>query len=240
MKIESLTNGRVKEWMKLKIKKVRDEKGLFLIEGEHLIVEAGKHKLIKEIISCDETLEADFFVTKEIMKKLSDQVSISSRIAVCYKKQELPIQDKILILDQIQDPGNLGTMIRSAFAFDFLDIVISEDTVDLYNEKVVRASEGMLFSVNVIRKELKPFLEEIKKEYQILTTDVKEGKNIKQVALNKKLALIIGNEGQGVKESIKKQASEFIKIPINKNCESLNAGIAASILMYEIKEKSHE
>ncbi len=238
MKIESLSNGRVKEWLKLKNKKVRDEKGLFLIEGEHLIEEAQKQKLIKEIISIDETLEGDFYVTKEIMKKLTSQVSISSRIAVCYKKQELPIQDKILVLDRIQDPGNLGTMIRSALAFGFFDIVISEDTVDLYNEKVVRSSEGMLFNINVIRKDLEIFLKEIKSEYQILATDVKNGENIKQISVSNKVALIIGNEGQGVQEKIKNYSNKFIKIPINKNCESLNAGVAASILMYEIMEKN--
>lgn len=238
MKIESLSNGRVKEWIKLKNKKVRDEKGLFLIEGEHLIEEAQKQKLIKEIISIDETLEGDFYVTKEIMKKLTSQVSISSRIAVCYKKQELPIQDKILVLDRIQDPGNLGTMIRSALAFGFFDIVISEDTVDLYNEKVVRSSEGMLFNINVIRKDLEIFLKEIKSEYQILATDVKNGENIKQISVSNKVALIIGNEGQGVQEKIKNYSNKFIKIPINKNCESLNAGVAASILMYEIMEKN--
>lgn len=234
MKIESLQNTNVKEWCKLKNKKDRDQSGLFLIEGEHLIEEAQKQNLIKEIISCEDTLDADFYVTKDIMKKISSQVSISSRVAICYKKKEEEIQNKILILDNIQDPGNFGTMIRSAIAFGFTDIVASFDTVDLYNEKVVRASEGMLFHVNVVRKELSTFLEEIQNDYQILLTDVKKGKNIKEITLQDKIAIVIGNEGQGVREEIKNMASQFIKIPIQKTCESLNAGVAASILMYEV------
>ncbi len=234
MKIESLQNTNVKEWCKLKNKKDRDQSGLFLIEGEHLIEEAQKQNLIKEIISCEDTLDADFYVTKDIMRKISSQVSISSRVAICYKKKEEEIQNKILILDNIQDPGNFGTMIRSAIAFGFTDIVASFDTVDLYNEKVVRASEGMLFHVNVVRKELLTFLEEIQNDYQILLTDVKKGKNIKEITLQDKIAIVIGNEGQGVREEIKNMASQFIKIPIQKTCESLNAGVAASILMYEV------
>ena len=234
MKIESLQNTNVKEWCKLKNKKDRDQSGLFLIEGEHLIEEAQKQNLIKEIISCEDTLDADFYVTKDIMRKISSQVSISSRVAICYKKKEEEIQNKILILDNIQDPGNFGTMIRSAIAFGFTDIVASFDTVDLYNEKVVRASEGLLFHVNVVRKELPTFLEEIQNDYQILLTDVKKGKNIKEITLQDKIAIVIGNEGQGVREEIKNMASQFIKIPIQKTCESLNAGVAASILMYEV------
>lgn len=237
MKIESLSNSRVKEWEKLKTKKYRDETGLFLIEGEHLIKEAEKKKVIKEIISYKEQEEADFYVTEQIMKKLSNQVSISNRIAICYKLEEEPLKDKILILDNIQDPGNLGTMIRSALAFDFQDIVIGTDTVDLYNEKVIRASEGMLFHINVVRKDLKDFLNKIKNDYQILITDVRKGKNIKDISIQKKVALIIGNEGNGVKEELKKYATSFIKINMNESVESLNAGVAASILMYELYER---
>lgn len=234
MKIESLQNSHVKEWAKLKNKKDRDDTGLFLVEGEHLIEEAKKQNVIKEIISCDESLEANFYVTKEIMKKISSQMSISSRVAVCYKIKEAPIKDKILILDNIQDPGNFGTMIRSAVAFGFTDIVVSPDTVDLYNEKVVRASEGMLFHVNVLKRELLPFLKEIMSEYQVLTTDVEKGENIKKIPLQEKFAIVIGNEGQGIREEIKSIATHFIKIPIKEECESLNAGVAASILMYEV------
>lgn len=238
MKIESTTNNHVKEWVKLKEKKYRDETGLFLVEGEHLILEAEKKNLIKEIISMDESLDADFYVTKEIMKKISNQVSLASRVAVCYKMEEQLISNKILVLDNIQDPGNLGTLIRSAVAFGFQDIILSNDSVDLYNEKVIRASEGMIFHINVLRKDLNCFLESIQNDYQILITDVKKGENIKDININKNIALVIGNEGQGIKEEFKKYASNLIKINMSDTCESLNAGVAGSILMYEVN--SHE
>lgn len=233
MYIESLTNNRVKEWVKLKEKKYRDEKGLFIIEGEHLIIEAEKKNLIKEIISIDKDKKADFFVTKEIMKKISDQKSISDRIAICKKKADNPPKNKILILDGIQDPGNLGTMIRSAVAFNFDTIVLSNDSVDLYNPKVIRSSEGMLFHINIIRRDLGNFLKELP-DYTIIATDVSKGKNIKEIELKEKFALIIGNEGTGIKDETKNYANEFVNLKMNSNCESLNAGVAASIFMYEM------
>lgn len=240
MNIESLTNARVKEWAKLKEKKYRDETGLFIIEGDHLIEEAKKKNIIKEIISIDTEESADFYVTNEIMKKISNQVSISKSIAVCYKLKEENIKNNVLVLDGIQDPGNLGTMIRSAVAFNFDTIVLSNDSVDLYNDKVIRASEGMLFHINIIRKNLNEFLEENKNDYNILVTDVSNGENIRNILRKQKTILVIGNEGNGVKEETKQYKNHFIKLNMNENCESLNAGVAASILMYEINEAKYE
>lgn len=240
MHIESLSNHHVKEWVKLKNKKYRDEVGLFLIEGDHLIHEAQKKNCIKEIISIDEKIEADYYVTPEIMKKISNQVSISSSVAICYKLKESEPKMRILVLDGIQDPGNLGTMIRSAVGFSFDTIVMSLDTVDLYNDKVVRASEGMFFHINLIRSDLKEFLEKYSSDYTVLVTDVKNGENIKKINKLDNILLVIGNEGRGVKEEIKKYKDYFIKLNMNPTCESLNAGVAASILMYEINEAQHE
>lgn len=234
MFITSLQNQHVKDWVKLKDKKYRDETNLFLIEGDHLISEAKKEDCIVTLISINKNEQADFYVTPEIMKKISSQKSIANKVAICKKKQEQPLGNKVLVLDGLQDPGNLGTIIRSAVAFSFDTILLSEDTVDLYNEKVVRATEGMLFKINIIRKDLNTILTEMQKEYQILVTDVKIGKTGKDIMKTEKIALIIGNEGKGIKDTTRKFATEYIKIPMNKNCESLNAGVAASILMYEL------
>lgn len=233
MFIESLQNSHVKEWCKLKEKKYRDEANLFLIEGEHLIEEAKKKNLITTILSVDKELDADYYVTPEIMKKISNQVSISSRIAICKKQEEKPLGKKVLVLDGLQDPGNLGTIIRSAVAFSFDTILLSEDSVDVYNDKAIRATEGMLFKINIVRKNLMEALKEMK-EYQILATDVKSGKNIKEIHKKEKLAIVIGSEGKGVKEKTRSFATDFIKINMNPACESLNAGVSASILMYEV------
>ncbi len=234
MNITSLQNSHVKEWVKLNNKKYRDEVGLFLIEGEHLINEAKKENCLVTLITTNKQEIADFYVTPEIMKKISNQKSSTSKIAVCKKKIEKPLGNKVLVLDGIQDPGNLGTMIRSAVAFSFDSILLSEDSVDVYNDKTIRATEGMLFKINIVRKNLEIALTEMQKNYQILATDVNKGKRTSEMTKEKKLALIIGNEGSGMKESTKTFASEFLKIPMSQECESLNAGVAASIFMYEL------
>ena len=146
---------------------------------------------------------------------------------------EKEIQGNVCLLDNIQDPGNLGTIIRSAVAFDIKTIILSNDSVDLYNDKVIRASEGMLFHINIIRMDLKDAIKELKeKNYTIYGTDVIKGTTLKEIAFDDKTAITIGNEGQGMKEELKKLSDKMIHIPIN--CESLNAGVAASIIFYEV------
>ncbi len=240
MYIESLNNSHVKEWLKLKTKKYRDQECLFLIEGEHLIEEAQKKNCLKEIISQDPNLKADYYVSPVIMKKICSQESSPSRMAVCFKIPEQPLQNKILVLDGIQDPGNLGTIIRSAVAFAFDTIVLSNDTVDLYNEKVIRSSEGMLFHINIIRTDLIPFLKQEQNTYTIFGTDVHRGQAIRKLQMPPNFMLVIGNEGKGIKPEIKELCHQFINLPMTKNCESLNAAVAASILMYECFEGLNE
>ncbi len=235
MIITSLTNSHVKEWVKLNDKKYRDQTGLFIIEGEHLIKEAEKKNCIKEIISCDQSLPADFYVTEEIIKKISKQVSIAKRIAICFKKLEEDLQNKILILDGIQDPGNLGTIIRSAVAFEFDSIVLSEDSVDLYNDKVIRASEGMFFHINIMRKNLTEFLNTLNVQgYTLIGTKIQDGEKIESLKNIEKIAIIMGNEGQGVKPNILEKCHHYVSIPMSSNCESLNVGVATSIILYEM------
>ena len=237
MKIESVNNNKVKEWCKLKEKRFRDETNLFLIEGDHLINNARIKGKIVAIISNDSTMEIPgipfYLVTPAIMKKISTQVTSSKVIAICQKKEEKQINGVTCLLDNIQDPGNLGTIIRSAVAFKIDTLVLSNDSVDLYNDKVIRASEGMIFDLNIIRKNLVDVINELKaKNYKIYGTDVCQGKNLKKISFNEKTAIIIGNEGLGMKEEIKKECDEMIHIDIN--CESLNAGVAASIIFYEV------
>ena len=164
MKIESLNNSKVKNWAKLKEKKYRDETNLFLVEGDHLLNSAMVNGSIVEIISTDETMEIPgipfYLVTDSIMKKLSSQVSSTKVIGVCKKSEEQEIAGHVCLLDNIQDPGNLGTTIRSAVAFNINTLILSNDTVDLYNEKVIRASEGMIFHLNIISNDLAYIIKE--------------------------------------------------------------------------------
>ena len=234
MNITSLQNEHVKYWVHLQDKKFRDEEKVFLIEGDHLITEARNAGLKLQTIGLDAS--DDFIVTKEILKKISTQKSGCNKAAVVSFLPEKTLTGNILVLDNIQDPGNLGTIIRSAVAFNMPNIILSDDSADLYNPKVIRSTEGMIFKVNVKRQNLQDVLPKLKDDgYKIIGTNVDSGENIQKYK-KEKIALVIGNEGIGLKESTKSFCDEFVNIKMNENCESLNAGVAASILMYEVNK----
>ncbi len=233
MVITSLKNAKVKYWVSLQNKKVRDALQVFLIEGDHLINEAQKRGLIVETISYTNKL-ADYYVTKEIMQKISTQKSVCANAAVVRFQEPKEIKGNVLILDGIQDPGNLGTIIRSSQAFNFATLILSSNTVDLYNDKVIRATEGMLFNTNVLRANLGEIIPELKRQgYTIWGTDVRGGQDIKNINKNK-IALVMGSEGQGLDKEVKDLCDGLVYIKMMPACESLNVGVAASILMYEV------
>lgn len=242
MLITSVNNNHIKELCRLKEKKYRDITGLFLVEGEHLVCEAIKNNLIKEVIVLDKkTFDYDSeitYVSDSIMKKLSSMDSYPNIIGVCYKRKEENIGSRVLILEDIQDPGNLGTIIRSAVAFDIDTVILSPKTVDLYNSKVIRSTQGMIFRLNIITRELVPTIDMLKKDnYLILGTNVRNGVNIKNINIPNKFALIIGNEGNGMSNDISLLCNKNVYIKINERVESLNAAVAASILLYEINNE---
>lgn len=236
MKITSLNNPKVVFWAKLKMKKYRDIEHLFIVESEHLVSEALKKGIVKEIITTEEKeYEVPTYnVSAEIMKRISTLITPSKIMAVCEYLMPDDIKGNILLLDHIQDPGNLGTIIRSAVAFNFSTIIVSEDTVDFYNDKVIRSSEGMIFNINLVKDDLLSIIPVLKeKGYKIYGTDVKKGKNIKTID-NKECAIIIGSEGKGMSIEVKELCDDFIYINMSKTCESLNAAVASSIIMYEV------
>lgn len=242
MLITSLNNEHIKELIKLKEKKYRDLSNTFLIEGRHLVLEAHREKKIVELIlEQDELFPLDtntLYVSSNVMKRLSDLSTPSNVMAVVEKLDEKPIGEKILILDNIQDPGNLGTIIRSAVAFNFDTLVLSPKTVDLYNPKVVRSTQGMMFHINIIVREPVNFINELKNEgYKIVGTKVTNGVDVRDSKTYSHFALIIGNEGKGMSEELSELCDEYLYIKMNDQCESLNAAVAASILMYEISNK---
>ena len=232
--IESVNNERIKEYSKLNTKKYRDESGLFIVEGEHLVEEALKKTQAVEIFSLDDKHTQ---VSEAVMRKLSNLNTPPRILAVCKKLKEEEIKGNILILDGIQDPGNLGTIIRSAVAFGIDTIVTSLDTVDYYNVKTLRASEGMVFNINIVEKDLNELLPELKNTHRIYTTNVVNGTDVSKIDINKPYAIVMGNEGNGVKREIANMCDEAIYIPMNNNCESLNVAIATSIILYEFSKK---
>lgn len=242
MHITSINNEYIKEISKLNEKKYRDKSNKYLIEGLHLVTEALKYDIIDTIIIREdfsyETNIKHIIVSNEVMKKLSDNPSIPKIMAVVNKKESTIKGNKILLLDRLQDPGNLGTIIRSAVAFNFDTIILSNDTVDLYNSKVLRSTQGMLFNINILRQDLTNVINELKNNnYTIYGTKVDNGYDVKEINNINKFALIIGNEGTGISDNILKQCDKYLYIKMNNNCESLNAGVAASILMYEMGNK---
>ena len=243
MLITSINNRHIKEIAKLKEKKYRDNSDVILVETKHLVMEAYKAGLIKELIlEQNEIYPLDvptLYVSSDVIKKISTIDSPSNVMALVYKKKnDVELGEKILILDKIQDPGNLGAIIRSAVAFNIDTIVCSLDTVDLYNSKVVRASQGMLFHIPIMVRDINKFIKDIKSlDYKIVGTKVTNGTDVRDASVYSHFALVIGNEGQGMSREIDDLCDEYLYIKMNEDCESLNASVAASILMYEINNK---
>ena len=235
----SIENEHIKEIKKLNNKKYRDLNGKFIIEGKHLVEEAIKNNLVEEILLLEGNNEKydvkTNYVNGKVMKYITELDNPSKIIGICHKKNDKIQGNHILILDDIQDPGNLGTIIRSAVAFNIDTIILSKTGVDLYNSKVLRSTQGMIFNLNIVVSDIKEEILKLKNDnYKILTTNVEGGKLVKSIEKNQKFAIIIGNEGKGVSKEIKELSDEYIYIEMNKKCESLNAAVATSIILYEL------
>ena len=251
MLITSLENERIKNYIKLKSKKYRDLTNTFIVEGEHLVLEAYRAGLLEEIIleqssvfPIDLPNERKVYVPQNILDKISDVENPPYVMGLCRKKEESDnLGSRILMLDGVQDPGNLGTILRSSKAFNVDTVVLSLDTVDLYNPKVIRATQGMLFHMNVVRRDLVDEINKLKsEEIPIYVTRVEYGEDIRYLKAKdkRKFALVMGNEGKGVREEIKDLADKYIYIEMNDMVESLNVGVATSILLYELQDKGEQ
>lgn len=241
MTYTSINNPKIKYLYKLKDKKFRDKEKLYIIEGEHLVKEALKRNLVKEIY-CLENVNIDYpninYISSDVMKHITSLNSIPQVIALCIKEEKKEIGNKIVILEDVQDPGNIGTIIRSAVAFNVDTVILTKGCADIYSPKVLRATQGMIFHLNIINDEIEnitPILKQ--KNIKILGTKVDNGKNLQTIEKMDKFAIIMGNEGSGVKKETLDICDEYIYIQMNKNCESLNVGVATSIILYELDKK---
>lgn len=252
--ITSKENEIVKSIKKLKDKKYRDEMGLYLIEGIKIIEEAIEEKaIIDKIVICDECIQSSeisqkllyeiakfdcIYVSKKVFDSLTTVVAPQGILAVVKKNtNNIKIdynEDIILVLDGLQDPGNLGTILRTADSINLKQIIVSKQTADVYNPKVVRSTMGAIFRVKVIEAEnLESTLKEIKKnKFKILATSLGGTDNIYDVEYKKK-AIVIGNEANGVSKETLDLADQKVIIPMLGKTESLNAAVATGVILYE-------
>jgi len=232
MKITSISNKIIKETAKLHMKKYRDKEGVFLVEGYHLYEEAEKVGNIKQVFTTDEKITGKnvVYVNDLVLEKLAQTKRPQPVLTVCEKVKSGPLTDKVLILEKIQDPGNLGTLMRSALAFGFNTIIL-DNTVDIYNDKVLRSTQGAIFKLNIIEMETMDFIQ-THPEYKVYGTSM-YGQDLKFIENGTKLAVVLGNEGSGVSDEVLVATYRNITIRM-KEVESLNVGVAGSIVMHHI------
>ena len=235
----SIDNEKIKMIKKLQTKKFRDIDNLFIVEGDHLVKEAYNAGLLKTLIIEEDyefSLEVEkMYCTSKVMKYLSELDTPKKVMGVCLKRNNKVTGNRILALDGVQDPGNLGTIIRSAVAFNVDTIILSEECVDLYNSKVIRASQGMLFHINIVIGNLKEILSSLN-DYKIYGTKVDGGTSLDNILVPEKFVIVMGNEGNGMSNEISNICDNYIYIDMNSNCESLNVAVATSIILYELRK----
>lgn len=217
----------------------------FLIEGFHLIEEAFQSGWEVETVIVQEGVNPPDWMSEDGITLVDERVfneitqtETPQGIAAIVNMQDLPVKTDtyILLVDAIQDPGNLGTIIRTADAAGFSKIVLGTGTVDVYNDKVIRASQGSIFHISIVQASLDETIARLKQEnYTIWASALKNAINYNEVESEGKAALIVGNEGAGISDEVLQLADKIVKIPIYGKAESLNVSIAAGILMYKMR-----
>lgn len=252
--ITSKENEIIKNIRKLKDKKYRDQQNEYVIEGIKIIKEAIIEKAnIHLIVVCEDCIEENsidqktlyeiakykvVYVTKKIFETLTDVVSPQGVLAIIEKgQQEKNIdytKDLIIVLDDIRDPGNLGSILRTIDSAGLGQIILSGNTVDIYNPKVVRSTMGAMFRLNIIEtNDLIGKIKEIKKhKYKMVATSLETNESIYDLNFSKKV-IVIGNEATGISKDILEIADIKAKIPMIGKTESLNASVATGIIVYE-------
>lgn len=243
--ITSIQNDKVKQWHKLKKKKDRVHEQEFLIEGFHLIEEVHASEWdIAEIILQEGTDAPDFLtnypvviVSTAVFHHIAATETPQGIAAIVHMKdQQWGVFKQVLITDALQDPGNLGTMIRTADAAGFDAVILGNNTVDMYNDKVIRSTQGSLFHIPVFQENLMTKILALKEEgFVIWASALSHSSPFTVIKPAEKTALIVGNEGSGIEDKVLELADECVKIPIHGKAESLNASVAAGILMYYIQ-----
>lgn len=252
--ITSKDNELIKHIRKLKDKKYRDESNEYVVEGVKLVEEAVRENAkIKQIIVCEDTTRTYeipthimlaiakyecIYVSDKIFNIITQVTNPQGIMAIIEKNaQNAQIdytQDIIVVLDDVQDPGNLGTILRTVDSIGLKQIIVSKGTADAFNSKVVRSTMGAIFRIKVIEvDDLTQAIKDMRKHrFKLMVTSLQTDNSIYDIDFNKKI-IVIGNEANGVSKEIQDMADEKAKIPMLGRTESLNASVAAGVVMYE-------
>lgn len=249
--ITSKDNGKIKFLKKLKLKKYREKYNKFFVENFNIINDAGAE--IEELFITESFLKKrkrevdlifkkvkikEYSIISDFLNKTFSELETASGICAIYKRPEEKIDFKksIVYLNGINDPGNVGAILRSAFAFNFINIVIDETCADLYNFKTIAAAKDSIFKLNIVYDKNLEILKRIKSEMKIFAAKPEGGEDIAILKKEKLFCLVLGSEARGVSGEIEKMSDKFIKIKINRDIESLNVAAAAAIIFYELRK----
>ncbi len=245
--IQSAQNKRYKDWKKLLTKKGREQQELYLLEGPHLIQEALNEKEMLECLIVEEGTEgwencqeAEIFsLPHELFSELAQTETPQGILAVCKLKRQVfsPQKGQYVLVDALQDPGNLGTIIRTADAFGMDGVFLGRGTTDLYNQKVLRAAQGSHFHIPVYHADLVKLLPSLKSSgVTVYGTSLSGTPITADYQSDEHFALMIGNEGAGVNPLLNESADQQLKIQMWGKAESMNVAVAAGILMHTLKK----
>lgn len=250
--ITSTSNETIKYFISLNDKKTRMNAKRFIVEGYHLVNEASKTNLLEAIISTDEkelkkiNNVKRYLVNDAIINKIATTKNPQNILGIVKMLDHnitnlLPIikgnKTKLIMLDDVNDPGNLGTIIRTAAGLGYDGIIMSPNTVDLYNEKVIRSTQGVMFKIPIIKANLQEVIKMLKKEKVFcIGTALTNAKDVKHITKKDKFAICLGNEAKGISKEVLDSMDENVKIAMKNDVESLNVSIAAGIIMYEMME----
>lgn len=256
MIISSADNLKIKHLKKLQLKKYREEFEEFFVENLVIISDALKsgYKPIslfvtddfanKNRAALDEIMGnshlSDYFEINQKINKSFSNLDHPAGICAVYKKpiiKPISFNQSVLYLNSIGDPGNLGTIFRSALAFGFKDIILDDTCVDAYNFKTISAAKDAIFKININYDKSLNLLTKIKGQLPIISTTMKPAKEIGSLNKLKNFCLVLGDESRGVDQDIEKLADEFIKINISPDIESLNVASAAAIILHSVYNK---
>ena len=248
MFIESVHNDIIKLIVSLKEKKNRDEQSLFIVEGIKQVSEIPKDWKIKFVLATEKykDFRADklYITTEKIFKKISDTKTPQEILAVV-EKQVVDIENILskkgifVVVDTLQDPGNIGTIIRTAESFGCKGIFISKNSVDIYGDKVIRSTMGAIFNIPIVQEcDIVSLIKKMKqKQVKTYAFSLDTKNMLSKFKFEKNVALIIGNESKGISKDVLDVVDDKIKIDMWGKSQSLNAAVACSVAIYEISKQ---